>query len=312
MSAAAPLEARVAAALARVPAWREAPPRFALAAAPVASPLHRGVASDCVRVEPEGGAPVFLKIRHPDMARDVVPWAAEAARKAASLGVGPRVVLDEDGLLGLDYLPEPWRYARLGDLQDPGVMAGILDAKKRLHADAPLGRRFCPFARLDALAAEAGAAGVVLPDGTERLVGVAGLIREAIRAAGLDLAFCHNDGVASNVMLDGAGVRLVDFDLAGDNDPWFDVGVLINEACAFEAEACAAVEHYAGRFEERLLNRCRLYGALDDLAWGLWGVTRAATSARTGIEFHKYGTWRLLHARTTLGARGFETWLRRL
>ncbi len=46
--------------------------------------------------------------------------------------------------------------------------------------------------------------------------------------------------------------------------------------------------------------------------WGLWGVVRAVTSARTGIEFYKYGTWRLLHARTTLGARECEAWLRRL
>ena len=97
-----------------------------------------------------------------------------------------------------------------------------------------------------------------------------------------------------------------------DNDPWFDVGALLNETCAFEPERREAVEHYAGRFDERLYNRCRLYGAVDDVMGGLWGVTRAVTSARSGIEFYKYGTWRLLHARTTMGARDFESWLRRL
>ena len=42
------------------------------------------------------------------------------------------------------------------------------------------------------------------------------------------------------------------------------------------------------------------------------GIVRAVTSARGGIEFFKYGQWRLLHARTTTGAWDFEAWLRGL
>ncbi|TXP93474.1 phosphotransferase, partial [Escherichia coli] len=153
---------------------------------------------------------------------------------------------------GLAYLPEPWRYARVGDLQDRTILAKVLDAKARLHGDGRLGHRVCPFARIASLAAAARAAGAPLPDGTDRLVAIAALIREAIHASGIDLAFCHNDGLASNVMIGEGEIRLVDFDLAGDNDPWFDVGALLKEACAFEPERREAVEHYAGRFDERL------------------------------------------------------------
>ncbi|WP_245501277.1 phosphotransferase family protein [Lichenibacterium minor] len=284
----------------------------ALAAAPIASPMHRAVASDCVRVERAGGAAAFLKIRHPDMAADVVPWAADAARKAAALGVGPDVLGEAEGVLALACLDPPWRTATVGDLQDADTLGRVLDAKRRLHADAPLGRRFCPFDRIRALAVEAAATEAPLPRDATSLLAAVDLVREAIAAAGFDLRFCHNDGTASNVMLDGTALRLVDFDAAGDNDPWFDVATTINEACEFDAERRAAVERYAGRCDERLFNRCRLYGAVDDLMWGLWGVTRAVTTRRSGIEFFKYGQWRLLHARTALAARDFETWLRRL
>ncbi|WP_428031938.1 phosphotransferase family protein [Ancylobacter sp.] len=309
-----PVEARIEAALARLPGLSGRVRSHALAVAPVASPMHRGVASDGVRLDLVDGASVFLKIHHEDCAADVTPHAAEAVRKAAARGVTPALIEAADGALALAWLDTPWRYARVGDLQDAALLAKVLAAKKVLHVDGPIGHRVDPFARLASLFAEVVAAGAPLPDDTERLVATCALIGEAVEASGIDLTFCHNDGVASNVMLHGerGDVLLVDFDLAGDNDPWFDVGALINEACRFEADERAAIEAYAGACEERVLNRCRLYGIVDDTMWGLWGLARAAATPRPGIEFHKYGTWRLSHAHAKVAARGFETWLRRL
>ncbi len=307
----APFEQQAREALDGLPGWGGAL-RVSLAAAPVASPLHRAVASDCVLVEAQGQAPLFLKLRHADMQADILPCAAQAAALAAKAGVAPEILLARPGVLGMAFLPAPWRYARTGDLQAPDVMQAALAAKKRLHTGETLGRRFCPFTRIETLAAEAMAAGVIMPEDISHLLRAASLIREAVGAAGIDYAFCHNEAAASNIMLNGHEVKLVDFDLAADNDPWYDIGALINEVCDFDPPRRAAVEFYAGRYEERLFNRCLLYGAVDDLMWGLWGLTRAVTSPRSGIEFWKYGTWRLLHARTTIGARDFELWLRGL
>lgn len=311
-SAHLPFEQRAREVLARTPGWAGRAMRVELAAPPVASPLHRALVSDCVLVQPEGLAPMFLKLRHPDMRADIPPEAAQAARLAAAAGVAPDIVLEQPDALGMVYLPAPWRYARTGDLQAPVLMSAAVGAKKRLHESGRLGRRFCPFARIETLTAEAVAAGVIMPEDIRHLLRAASLIREAVAAAGMDLAFCHNDAAASNIMLNGEKVMLVDFDLAADNDPWYDIAALINEVCDFDPPRRAAIEMYAGRYEEALFNRCRLYGAVDDLMWGLWGLTRAVTSQRTGVEFWKYGTWRLLHARTAIGSRDFELWLRRL
>jgi hypothetical protein len=310
--ASSPFELRAREAIARVPAWAGRAVQVELVAPPVASPLHRAVASDCVLVRPEGLAPVFLKLRHPDMQADILPEAALAARLAAKAGVAPELVLEQPDALGFAFLPTPWRYARTGDLQAPKMMAAALAAKKRLHEGERLGRRFCPFTRIETLTAEAIAAGVMMPEDIGHLLRAASLIREVIAASGVDYAFCHNEAAASNIMIKENGVMLVDFDIAADNDPWYDIGALINEVCDFDPPRRAAVEMYTGRYEEPLFNRCRLYGAVDDLMWGLWGITRAVTSPRAGIEFWKYGTWRLLHARTTIGSRDFELWLRRL
>lgn len=295
-----------------VPRWSGRELRLSLAAAPVMSPLHRAVSSDCVLVEAEGLTPVFLKLYHEDMEADILPCADEAARKGAEAGVAPEVVLAQPGALGTAFLPVPWRYARMGDLQDPEIMNVVLAAKKKLHSTGRFGRRFCPFTRIEELTAEAMGAGVTMPEDVGYLQQTASLIREAVSAAGIDYAFCHNDAASSNIMLNGTEVQLVDFDIAADNDPWYDIGALINEAFDFDRQRREAIEIYAGRCEDALFSRCRLYGAVDDLMWGLWGLTRAVTSSRSGVEFWKYGTWRLLHARTTIGSRDFELWLRSL
>ncbi|WP_375463739.1 phosphotransferase family protein [uncultured Methylobacterium sp.] len=307
-----PFEHRIEAALARVPAWRGQALRYERAAAPVASPTHRAVASDCIRLARHSEPDLFVKIRHPDMAADLTPVAAGAAERAGRLDLGPALRLAEGDLLAFDHLPAPWTYARVGDLQDRDRLAAVLTAQKRLQSEPPLGHRFDPFARIAALAQEARAVAAPLPDGTGDLIAAAALIGAAMAAAGHDLRPCRNDGIASNVMHDGAAIRLVDFDLAGDADPWFEVGALINEACGFDEERNAAIEAYAGAGTARLYARCRLYGAVDDVMWGLWGIVRAITAPRDGIEFFKYGQWRLLHAGTTVGAWDFEAWLRRL
>ena len=72
-------------------------------------------------------------------------------------------------------------------------------------------------------------------------------ITASFKAAGSDRVPCHGDGVASNVMINPAGaVRLVDFDSAGNHDPYFDLGSLIVEIAQCPALARSMLEIYAG------------------------------------------------------------------
>lgn len=309
-------ERRAEAAIGCIPEFAGRPLRYGLAAAPVASPVHRATASDCLRIEPGDETAVFLKILQPDAAFHLdYAQAAIAAREAAARGVAPALLIDHaaGGILGFKMLGPEWRHATMGDLSRQGGIDPVLAAKQRLHDGPPIGWRFDVFDRIDTLVALAQQADAPLPDDLGFLHRNSGLAREAIDAAGYDLRLCHNDGVASNVMRGPHGaVLLVDFDLAGDNDPWFDIGVLLNEAFQFTIDKRGAIERLAGRFEERLLNRCELYAAADDLMWGLWGCLMGATSPRNGIEFFKYGQWRLLRCRLAMLAAPFEEYLRRM
>ena len=56
--------------------------------------------------------------------------------------------------------------------------------------------------------------------------------------------------------------------------------------------------------------RAILYGAADDLRWGLIAATLAATSPRTSLEFLKFASWRFLRCRMAMRDPRFPERLR--
>jgi hypothetical protein len=271
--------------------------------APVISPMCRAADWTCLRVmiDDDGW---FIKLREPDAADFVqVGDAAAPAQAAAALGVGPTLrFADVDaGVMGFALLPPPWREARLGDLANEAVLMQVLAAKRALHSGTALQRDWNVFEQIDALVPDVRDA----PTDLQALLHAVGEIRLALQAAGQDRVLGHADGVASNIMIKpGGGVRLVDFDCAGMTDPHYDIGVVLNEVFALEAEWHAGIEMAFGRDTVRDFNRCRLLAIADDLLWGLWGLSRHAISPRRELEFFKYGSWRLLRCRMALGQPG--------
>lgn len=218
---------------------------------PLASPSYRALESASVIVDsPEGGA--FLKVMHPEMrAHFDLPTAMQLARQAAEAGVGPQVHWSDagTGAIAMQALTGPdWRTASQFTLQDPAVVAGTMEAMRRLHATAPLAHRFDPFARIDAQ--------IAALDGLDALPDdILWLRRLTFQMQALcddmPLAPCRNDGAASNLMTGPSGrVMLVDYDRAGVNDPMYDLGCLLAEITDFPHDMRAGFIAYAGRFDE--------------------------------------------------------------
>jgi len=290
--------------------------RWRPGAPPVASPMCQAVDWSNVVVADDGRDALFLKIAQPDMAGFVDIQAAYlgavAGRRA---GIAPNVefFLPHLGAIGFSYLAPPWRSARLDDLARPSGMQAAIAAKKALRRGPPLPRDWDVFARVREAVHLAETTGTVLPADLPMLVAQSDNIGTAVAAAGRDSAPCHNDGQASNIMLGPDGhVLLVDFDCAGQADPHYDLGVLLNEAYMFEQDWRAGIEMHDGRCGERVLNRCRAYAVADDLLWGLWGLILSATSPRRDLEFLKFGEWRLLRCRMALREQDFSGRLHRL
>ncbi|MFN3274179.1 MAG: phosphotransferase family protein [Paracoccus sp. (in: a-proteobacteria)] len=279
--------------------------------AALASPSYLALESASVLLDGPEGA-VFLKVMHPEMRAGFdLPAAMQLARQAGAAGAGPRVVWSDNdmGAIAMQALTGPdWHRASQHMLQDPDVVAGAMQALRRLHATAPLPQRFDPFAQIDAqIAALEGLD--ALPDDIGWLRRLTFQCRALCRD--MPLVPCRNDGAASNLMRGASGqVLLVDYDRAGMNDPMYDLGCLLAEITDFPQDMRAGYIAYAGRFDEAGFARARLWSVVDDMLHALWARRMSRVSARPGVEWLKYGEWRLMRLRLALNHPDFEQMLR--
>jgi thiamine kinase-like enzyme len=95
-----------------------------------------------------------------------------------------------------------------------------------------------------------------------------------------NLRCCHNDLVADNI-ISAPAVRFLDWEYACDNDPLFDVAVVVAHHGLSDRQAGILLDAcfggYSGSFRERLGGQVRLYNALN---W-LW-ATAGASAAQPG------------------------------
>ena len=91
-------------------------------------------------------------------------------------------------------------------------------------------------------------------------------IVDAHGAPGEQLACCHNDAVAANVV-EGRDLRMIDWEYCGDNDPLFDLASLIGYHDLPPAGSAILLDSYAGgagaELREKLREQCRLFDALQ-------------------------------------------------
>jgi len=286
------------------PAWASATAEPAIPV--LASPSWRGVDSTLLRLRRPTGETCLAKLMDEDTGRySDTATTFKAAQQAAAAGIGPAVLAADLAIRTLvmeDLLPEAgWTTGTLDRYADRATRHAVIAAKKSFHRTAPLGLSTSVFDHVETLLEKCRSAKAPVPEDIAWLASSAREARDAIRASGVDTVPAHGDGNVSNVMISADGsVRLVDWDLAGDMDPFEDLGSFLLEAHDNEGDAVESFEIFYGRYDRALFNRAWLYGIADDLRWGLIGALLAGTSRRVTYEFLKFGDWRFQRARMGL------------
>ncbi|MFT4115343.1 MAG: phosphotransferase [Bradyrhizobium sp.] len=235
-----------------------------------------------------------------------------AAARAAEAGIAPGIIgyAPSERALLMKRL-DGWRSAKIDDLIGKEGWPRLIALQKTM-ADAPaLGRPWSVFEGIETIWSMLAPLEVPLPGDADWMLGWTRKIRQAIDASGVDRRPAHGDPHSSNVMLgpDNA-IALVDFDMAGDMDPYYQLGTQMNELFQFESQMKPLLELHDGKFTEIAFSRCRLYAAADDFYWALRSLLLSARSAAQGLEFLKYAGWRFLRCRMLLGQPGFEERMR--
>ena len=211
----------------------------------------------------------------------------EAARQAAALGVGPEVVafVEPEGSLVTRFVIGAAPGAEA--LRTEPLLGEVAALLRVVHRGPAIAADFDWYRVPKDYAATARAHGVDVPAVYEQAMEVAGQVRAAFAATPDAVCPCHNDLLEANFLLSVDGLRLVDWEYAGMNDRYFDLGnFAVNNELDSSGDV-ALVEAYFGEVTDRRLARLRLMKVISDLREAMWGVVQAGVSTLE-VDFLDY------------------------
>ena len=288
-------------AVARVSLWRGEDVKV--------SQLSGGLTNENYLVEGAGGRYVM---RIPGQSTDLlsIDRANEVynTKAAASTGIGPQVLEHVAGLdvLVLEFIPGPTMSART--LQSREMAARMASSFRRLHDSPRFLKDFDMFRLIEYYLGIVEKHEVSIPDDYRDWLPVVARIERAVTVGALPTVPCHNDLLCENFIDDGQTLRIVDYELSGNNDPCFDLGNTAQEAELDPELRAALCAEYFGREDARQLARMNLFALMSDVGWTLWGAIQAKVSA-VDFDFAGYYTSRWGRALEVMSSARFAVWL---
>jgi len=295
------LKPRAELAAARVSLWKGKDVRV--------SQLSGGLTNENYLVE-SGGQKYVMRIPGQSTELLAINRANEVhnTKAAATTGIGPRVLEHVPGLdvLVLEFIAGPTMSAKT--LQSKGMAARMAASFRRLHGSPRFLEDFNMFRLIEYYLGIVDQHQVTIPEDYREWLPAVARIEGAVAAGALPSVPCHNDLLCENFIDDGSALRIVDYELSGNNDPCFDLGNTAQEAEFDQGQRSTLCESYFGRLDARQLARMNLFALMSDVGWTLWGAIQARISA-VDFDFHGYYTGRWERAVQVLHSDDLSRWI---
>jgi thiamine kinase-like enzyme len=274
------------------------------------SPLSGGLTNENYLVE-AGGERYVMRIPGASTELLSIDRANEVHNTmgAAETGVGPRVLEYLPGLdvMVLEFIPGATMSAET--LQSVHMARRMAESFKRLHSARRFLRDFDMFRLIETYLGIVAEHHVTIPRGYRDRLPVVAEIERAVSVHALAAVSCHNDLLCENFIDDGTSLRIVDYELSGNNDPCFDLGNTAQEAIFGDDLREILCEAYFGHSDVRQLARMNLFALMSDVGWTLWGAIQAQIST-IDYDFTGYYTARWQRAVAVMDTDRFQIWLR--
>ncbi len=296
----APTTPRIEALLRMVPGWQGSEISIA--------PLHGGITNTNFVARIDGEPRV---VRVPGERTELLGIdranEAEAAVRAASLGIGPAVIatLPEIETLITALVPgghlDPEPFTRR--------LAQVVELLHTFHDSGPLDGAFPIHRVVEWHARDAVEQGGIVPAAYDRLHAQSERIEQAFEVSPQASVPCHNDLLPGNVLFEDSGrAWLLDFEYAGMNDRFFDLGNL-SVNCGLDASADEELLRlYFGEATPSRWARLQLMKMMSEFREGMWAVVQQAIST-LDTDFVKYAAERLGNCERLAAQPQFEQWL---
>jgi len=229
----------------------------------------------------------------------------ENAQRAASVGVGPRVLayLPERNTMVFEFIEG--RAMTAENLRNDGHVERIAAACRWLHSAQPFRDDFDMFLIQPRYLQIVRARGFRLPDRYEQFGPQVATIREAFAVRDEGTVPCNNDLLAGNFILTEAGFRLIDYEYSGNNDACFELGNVWSESNLSPVQLEQLVTAYYGRRLRHKIARARLWGLMSKYGWTLWASIQDGVS-EIDFDFWAWGMEKYERAVAEFESPGFE------
>jgi thiamine kinase-like enzyme len=212
-----------------------------------------------------------------------------AGELAAQAGIGPGVVamLDDPPCLVTQFVVGETMSAEA--LRQPEAVAEVAAALRTLHArHERIPVEFSSFRMVEAYAARIAERGADVPASYEWAAAAAHRIEAALVGPEHEAVPCHNDLLAANFIRTQRGIRLVDWEYAGMNDRYFDLGnFAVNNELDAEGESALLAAYFEAPASERRLASLRLMRFMSDFREAMWGAVQS-TISDLDFDFRDY------------------------
>lgn len=244
-------------------------------------PLEGGITNRNYRVR-FAGEDLVVRLPGKDTELLEIDRAAEKAAGdlASRAGVGPAVValLDDPPCLVTEFVGGETMSAE--QLREPGAMAEVARALRTLHGcEEQLPVAFSGFRIVETYAARMAARGAEVPGSYEWAAAAAHRIEAALTGPEHEPVPCHNDLLAANFIRSPQGVRIVDWEYAGMNDRYFDLGnFAVNNELSEAQEAELLSAYFEAPASSCRLAALRLMRFMSDFREAMWGAVQSTIS----------------------------------
>lgn len=184
----------------------------------------------------------------------------------------------------------------------------VVELIQRFHSGGRLRGAFPIHRVVEWHARDAGAHGVMAPHSYERLHQLSRRIESAFAKAPLPPVPCHNDLLPANVLFGEDRVWLLDFEYAGMNDMFFDLGNLSVNGEFDQAADELLLTLYFGEVTRSSMARLQLMKLMSEFREGMWAVVQQAIST-LDTDFVAYANERLGNCERIASKPAFEQWL---
>jgi thiamine kinase-like enzyme len=281
----------------------------------VYGPVSGGISNENWRVKnTDGPGDWFVKVPGNGTELFINRAAAiDASKKAAAAGLGPKVHddLGDRGVEINDFLPGH-RASNHGDFADLKTCKTTVRAYRILHGLPELVLTKTIFDMIDEHVDQVRDLGAPMYKDSDWILLNTAIARDAMTASGFDLVPSFNDPMPGNFMIGPDGsIMLIDYEYASMNDRCYDFGIWFGEMFFSRERELALIEEYFGEVRQETVSRIIVHKALADVKWCLWSMVQLKVS-RLAFDFHKYGMWKKMRARSIMEHPDWPTHLRRL